>query len=217
MTATLTWIDASGAEVVLALDGTKTQGYEQVAEVTEHPVESGAPVTDHIRPQNPTTMIEGVVTNAPIAVPATQAPGVVLTTQAVTLPSGAKVSLQRWSQPFDRVKVCDELLSALVESAQLVTLTTSLRSTSGLAVSRYKADRSDSGDAVNMTLEFKRVRLVSTSRAAVPAVRRAQVASQRAAQPVDDRSALARALDGGAPVTQERAAARAAYRRRAGL
>ena len=67
------------------------------------------------------------------------------------------------------------------------------------------------------TLEMKRVRLVSTSRAAVPAVRRAQVASQRAAQPVDDRGVIARALDGGAPVTQERAAAREAYRRRAGL
>lgn len=217
MTATLTWIDASGAEVVLTLDGTKTQGYEHIAEVTEHPVESGAPVTDHIRPQNPTTMIEGVITNAPIAVPATQAPGVVLAAQVVTLPSGAKVSLMRWSQSFDRKKVCDELLGALLESAQLVTLTTSLRSTPGLAVSRYKADRSDSGDAVNVTLEFKRVRIVSTSRATVPAVRRAQVSSQRAAQPVDDRSALARALDGGSPVTQERAAARAAYRRRAGL
>lgn len=217
MTATLTWLDASGAEVSLTLDGTKTQGYEHPAEVTEHPVETGAAVTDHIRPGNPTVMIEGIVTNAPVVIPATQVPGVVRTLQTVTLATGAKVQLQRWSQTFDRVAVCDELLAALVESAALVRLTTSLRSMESLAVVRYKADRSDPGDAVTVTLELKRVRLVSTSRAAVPAVRRAQVASQRAAQPVDDRSALARALDGGAPVTQERAAAREAYRRRAGL
>ena len=217
MTATLTWTDAAGAEVVLTFDGTKSQVYEHPAEVTEHPVEQGPAVTDHIRPGNPTAIIEGLITNAPVAIPATQAPGVLLATQVVTLATGAKVSLQRWSSAFDRVKACDELLRGLMDTATLVRLTTSLRSTDGLAITRCKVERPDSGDAIAVTLEMKRVRVVSTSRAPVPAVRRAQVATQRAAQPVDDRGVIARALDGGAPVTQERAAAREAYRRRAGL
>jgi hypothetical protein len=52
------WIDVSVRE-----------GHELQAEITEHPVEAGANVADHIRPLPAAITIEGIVTNHPIEVP----------------------------------------------------------------------------------------------------------------------------------------------------
>jgi hypothetical protein len=52
------WIDVSVRE-----------GHDIAADVTEHPVEAGANVADHIRPQPATITIEGMVTNHPIQLP----------------------------------------------------------------------------------------------------------------------------------------------------
>lgn len=43
------------------------------AEVTEHPVENGPGITDHIRPTSRTVRIEGLVTNHPLELPLTHA------------------------------------------------------------------------------------------------------------------------------------------------
>jgi hypothetical protein len=56
------WIDVSVRE-----------GHELQAEVTEHPVESGANVADHIRPLPAAISIEGIVTNHPIELPRSHA------------------------------------------------------------------------------------------------------------------------------------------------
>jgi hypothetical protein len=58
------WVDASLRET-----------YSYGAEVTEHPVEQGADVADHIRPRSRVLSIEAVVTNTPIEVPGSHADG----------------------------------------------------------------------------------------------------------------------------------------------
>ena len=58
------WIDVSVRE-----------GHDLSAEVTEHPVESGASVADHIRPLPPIIEIEGMVTNHPIELPGSHVEG----------------------------------------------------------------------------------------------------------------------------------------------
>jgi hypothetical protein len=209
MSVLLSWLDAAGAEASLEIDGTPSRGYESAADITEHPVETGTAVADHIRPLNPTITLEGIISNAPVLVPSGQLEGATRAAASKVLPSGQKVTTQQWSGTFDRKAACDRLLLALVEGGVLVTLTTPLRVTESLAIARYKVDEfADTGDALALTLELRRVRVVSTVRVAVPAVRRLQVQAERGAQPVDDRSLLARALDGGAPVTaaQDRAA-----------
>jgi hypothetical protein len=52
------WIDVSVRE-----------SHEATADVTRHPVEEGADITDHIRPEPRTITIDGIVTNHPIEVP----------------------------------------------------------------------------------------------------------------------------------------------------
>ncbi len=57
------WIDE------IWLDVSVREAHGLSADVTEHPVESGADVADHIRPKQRTVTIEGVISNTPIDVP----------------------------------------------------------------------------------------------------------------------------------------------------
>lgn len=193
----LTWEAASNvAAGALELDATTLLGFETAAEVTEHPVETGPGVADHIRPLNGTLALEGVITDHPIALPATQMNGATLSPGTVDLPGGGRATVQRFSAPVDRVRVCDAVLQSLVDGGVLVTVTTGLRTTESLAIARHRAERNgETGESVKVVLEFKRVRLATTARAPVPLVRRAQVQLDRGAQPADNRTAAARLSD----------------------
>lgn len=68
------WIDVSIREE-----------HSRGAEVTQHPVEEGADVTDHVRLQAPTLQIEGVVTNTPIEQPGSHADGATASNAGITL------------------------------------------------------------------------------------------------------------------------------------
>lgn len=208
----LEWTDAAGTAGALEIDATPTRAFELAAEVTELPVDEGSAITDHIRPLNGTITLEGVISNTPLVLPTTQMGGVTASPGSVVLLGGdgkARATMLQWSGAFDRVKLCDELLAGLVASATPVTLTTPLRTIQSLAITRYKVDETvDTGQALHLTLEFKALRVATTARAPVPAVRRLQVPAQRAVQPADNRSFLARALDGGAPATAARERAR---------
>lgn len=200
MATTITW-EAGGRAVAVTLDAATTQGFEVTAEPTEHAVERGADVSDHVKPGPRTFTLEGVVTNAPMVDDGT-APS-----RGATRPvpdgRGRTFTVFAWDAPFERVRVVDELLTELVESGALVTLSTGLRPSSPeLVVTRYRAERSTTvGDAVQVSIELRRVRLVTVRRVEVPdpAQRRGQRQGQRGAQAAgqtaDRRSALARALD----------------------
>lgn len=194
-----------GAAGALEFDAAKLYGFERTADIPEHPVESGAAIADHIRPVNPICSIEGVITNTPVLVPTTQMQGVTRAPGTLALPGGGTITVLKWSDVFDRVRTCDAILDELAEKGELVRVFTGLRIVESLGIVRYRAERAPGGgDAVAITLEFKRVKIVSTARATVPAVRRVQVQAQRGAQPVDDRSWFARDLDGSGPVTAAR-------------
>jgi hypothetical protein len=200
MATTLTW-ETGGRSVAVTLDAAPSQGFEITAEPTEHAVERGADITDHVRPGPDTITLEGVITNTPMVDDGSNpSRGDV---RAVPLGDGRSVNVFAWDAPFDRVRTVDTLLRDLVAAGALVTLATGLRpEVTDLVVTRYRADRSATiGDAVQVSLELRRVRLVSVRRVEIPAPaqRRGQRQGQRGAQPAgqtaDRRSALARALD----------------------
>ncbi len=187
MPTLLQW-DDGGATVALEIDVTSSEGYELTAEVTEHPVETGSAITDHVRPNNGMVTLEGLITNTPVVVPRTQLAGRTRAPQNVDLRIGGetvRVSLQEWSAPLDRVRECDALLAALVAAGTPVRLTASLRGTiDALVITRYKVDRTaDTGKSLPVTLEMKRLRVVNTARVAVPALRRVPPVEPRGEQP----------------------------------
>ncbi len=208
----LQWTDGAGDTVGLDLDVATLITYERAAEVTEHPVENGSPISDHVKTTNGTFSLEGIISNSPVRVPTTQMRGLQRATGNVEMRVAGetvRLALQRWSGPFDRKRDCNDLLVALVTGRFAVTLTTALEQLENLIVTRFKVDEdADSGNALKLTLDFKQLRIVGTARAAVPEVRRVQVRAQRGPVAVDDRSAAARLADGNSPVSREQQRAR---------
>lgn len=197
MRTLLEWDDGA-----MEFDATKARGWELAAEVTEFPVEAGTAITDHVRPANGTITMEGVITNSPLVVPSTQAAGVALAPANVVLPGGggARATLVQLTGRLDRRRVCDGILAGLVRAGTVVSLTTSLRTATDLAITRYKVDEGpETGQALALVLEFKQLRFATVARAAVPAVRRLQVPAQRGAQPAVNASAAERIVRAGAP------------------
>lgn len=193
----LTWEATSRvAAGALEIDATTLLGFETAAEITEHPVETGPNVADHIRPQNGVITLEGVVTNHPIELPGTQMNGATLTNASVNLPDGSRATVRKFSAEVDRVRACDAAIQSAVDGGALVSFSAGLRSVDGLAVARYRAERNgETGESVKVTMELRKVRLAATARAPVPLVRRAQVQLERGAQPADNRTAAARLSD----------------------
>lgn len=188
MSATVEWVDGTGNTLLVELDATPTQAWESTAEVTKHPVETGSAIGDHVKPANDAITVEGVITNTPVIVPATQMQGATRAPGTLDLPGGGSVSVQRWSGPFDRVSECRELLRSLVKAGLPATLSTGrregLRFDDNLVLVRFRVDRdATTGNSINVSLDFEQLRVVSTSRVAVPSVRRLQVPESRGTAP----------------------------------
>jgi hypothetical protein len=179
MSALIQW-DEGDQALAIEIDAATLIVHERTAEVSEHPVETGTAIADHVKPANATMTLEGTISNAPLRTPRTQMHGV--TGGVGGAPGGAQVL--QWTGTFDRVAECDALFAGLVERGVLVQVDTDRGTDENLTITRYRVDRDGAtGNTLPITLELKRVRVVSTSRVAVPAVPRAQVPQTRAAAP----------------------------------
>lgn len=185
--ALLEWT-ADGVTTALEIDVAEREGYESTAEVTDKAVERGAPIADHVRPGSDSFTVEGLISNTPIVVPRSGLGGATGSTRRADVTVGGvtlAASALQWSAPFDRARACDELFRRLVETSQLVSYTGSLRQSDDCVLTRYSVDRDAStGSDLPVTLELKKLHLVSTQRVAVPraAQRRGQSAGNRGAQ-----------------------------------
>lgn len=200
--ALLEW-ESGGATVALEFDVTSTQGSEFTAEVSEHPVETGAAITDHVRPNNPSFTLEALISNTPIAVPTTQTQGATRSLQNVEIVVDGQrlqASLYQWSSPLERVRVCEDLLESLVQSGTVVRLTTGTRVVEGLVITRKSVTRTaQTGGALPVVMEFKKLRIASVQRVTVPLVRRGQLLDSRGPQPAVPNNSLLHNLIHGAP------------------
>jgi hypothetical protein len=176
---TITW-DNDALEV----DVTVSEIYEFPSEVTDHPVETGTNVTDHVRPGNETCRFECIVSNTPIVVPRTHMNGVGGSVRAVQLSIGGNAQMLQFDGPFNRVRSVHEQILQLRRDATIINLFTGFQSVTGVVISSYNVERHpDTGDALSFTLECRKVRIVSTMTAPVPLRRRNQRRNNRGNQP----------------------------------
>ncbi|MBK8696046.1 MAG: hypothetical protein IPN17_28240 [Deltaproteobacteria bacterium] len=187
MSATIEWVDGTGNTLLVELDATPTQAWESTAEVTKHPVETGSAIGDHAARQRHDHG-RGDSHQHPGDRPGDADAGRHARPGTLDLPGGGSVSVQRWSGPFDRVSECRELLRSLVKAGLPATLSTGrregLRFDDNLVLVRFRVDRdATTGNSINVSLDFEQLRVVSTSRVAVPAVRRLQVPESRGTAP----------------------------------
>jgi len=180
--------------IAIELDAAERETYGASAEVAEHAVEIGAAIGDHLRRNADTIALEFVVTNAPIVLPSTHMGGATMSVRATDITVNGRAvtaSLFAPSGAFDRARLVDEALLALVGTT-LVRYTGTLRGTvEDLAITRYEVNREHTtGDALVGTLELKKVRRASARRVPVPVQRRGQPPQQRGAESPQPRASF---------------------------
>jgi hypothetical protein len=159
MAVTITY-DKGGETRNLAFDATVSESHTQTAVPTEHAVEKGANIVDHVRPAQPKLSIEAFVTNAPIVTPGSHTRNE--TGQVEGVPK-TNASAFQMSGRIDRVGDLWDEISEMVDTAALVTIQTSLRKYDSMVLTSLTTPRAAAtGDAVRFNFEAVKIRLVSS-------------------------------------------------------
>lgn len=176
-----------GQEVKTVLfDATVQEIHAVTAQKTEHPVERGAPITDHVEPGAKRYSAEVVVSNTPIrsagASGSVRGLDIKLSKRALTKGANRSANAQyetseetrsasvlQFDEPFDRVQDTLDLLYKLMDNSTELTITTSIKAYDSMFLLDISAPR-DVGHAnsINFSLEFSQVRFAVTSTVAAP-------------------------------------------------
>lgn len=187
---------AGGSLISIAFDATIREQHISTSIVTEHPVEKGANVSDHVRPELDKLSVDVFVTNTPIHLPTTNMAGVggrvspldltvpVKNQLPIAVPgvgailAGAgvldstitqRVQVLQFDSEFDRVRDIYDALRTLEESATLVSVFTSLREYDNMIIKSLSAPRTvQDGNAITFTFEAQAIRFVETKRVPAP-------------------------------------------------
>lgn len=136
---------------VLKLDACLSQQHGRSADITRHKVETGAEVTDHIRPGAYTLSVNGIIAYAP--------PRDVLA-----------VALGAFTGDANRHVKAFERLQAAIDRSELVTVDTGLRVYKNMAIKSLDSPREvKTGYDFVFTLQLEEVRFVGAATIKIPA------------------------------------------------
>lgn len=136
------------------LDASVSETHTSSANITSHPVEQGANITDHVHREPDSITIQGVISNTPTRFPEGVV-GVALIRSVVNLVSGVS---------NDLAKTAYDQLRQLVEGKELIKIATTLREYNDMLLENLTVTRdSDNGDCLNFTVTARQVRLIKTS------------------------------------------------------
>lgn len=206
--AELNWILEDGQEQSILFDATARDSHESTATITEHPVEEGANISDHVRKDLDRVSLEVIVSNTPIVAPKDHTDGVVGDIKSVQLtgPNGenlARAQVLVFDGGLGRVRsVYEELLDLMARGVR-VTLITSLREYEGMAISAVSPVReAKTGDSLTAGVDLQQMIVVSSEIVAAPEPRetRGNRDQERGRENTEEdgagRSLLAGAADG---------------------
>lgn len=178
------WTAPSGTTELLEVDATERQRFELSNEVTEHAVEQGAAITDHVRENNEKISLDCIVSNTPILIPGTGMDGVSGSTRAQRLADGTHVNVLVFDREVDRRRLVDEAIRGL--TGKLLTIRTPFRVIENCVMERYQVERDVTyGDVLRFTMDLVKIRIATTQTVQVTRPRRrvAQRQQNRGAQP----------------------------------
>ncbi|MDD5034859.1 MAG: hypothetical protein PHE55_08890 [Methylococcaceae bacterium] len=138
---------------IVMFDATLNETHSDTAEVTEHPVEFGADVSDNIRMMPATLELEGIVSSTPIVFLA-----------SITAPSPLENKLQLYpTRSYDRPgDAYDELRRAMREDGGGITVSTTLRTYENMAITSLEANRdAENGNVLHVSISLREVKKVS--------------------------------------------------------
>lgn len=139
----------------IILDAAVSIRHTGTNEITDHPVEEGANISDHIRENPDRVTIQGIVSNTPIsrtqALRAAEAFGVQFTSNAPPTPGGV---------PGYAENAYKQLLA--LKKGKVLTITTPKRTYQNMAIESLDVpEDAKQGDAVNFTVALKQIRVVA--------------------------------------------------------
>ncbi len=180
----IVWTNGTGQSFLITLDAAMRVSHRLASVATEHPVESGANMSDHIRPEPDRIEIQGIVTNTPIIVPSDNADGtraVQVTVDGapktvgntigrlvpiaggllapVVLPLPRQKAIVLGFEPeFDRVGAVYEALRTIKEAGTLVTIITLLRTYRNMVIESIDIEESaEFSNALPLTIAAKEI------------------------------------------------------------
>lgn len=170
---------------VIRFDAVTQETHGITSDITEHPVEKGANVTDHVRSQTDTMTLEVFVSNAPIrgddhfeldtqvgaVAPLDLQPAAFTGIGGTVDPrlNGKAASVLQFDQPTNFVAEVYRALRELKEGAELLTIVTRLWDYEDMVIKEVSIPRTAAeGDGAKITINFKQVRLVETKIVAAP-------------------------------------------------
>ena len=181
----------------ITFDAAMEEGHDAAATLTEHNIEDGSVINDHVIIEPVRLTVTGWITNTPIETPFDQMAGITggfetvelnatspsaklgVGPVAIPLPTSfpSKQEVFRFSGAFDRIKLVRETLLALMRSGELLTLTTTYEDYSNMVlVSITQARNVDSKDASQFILSFQQATIATTetATAALPKIQSAK-------------------------------------------
>lgn len=200
----LEW-EVRGQKYAVVIDATIHETHDVKAQVTEHQVETGSNVTDHIRPLPREVTLEGVITNTPLAAPArTSISGNMSDfSQSFQRPNGdsfeVKWQAYKFDGQFDRVRDEFRDLVYAIQQGALFDITTTLQVYVDFAMTSFSVPRdAANGNVLHFSASFKELRFVETNTTkALPVKTAPKVAKKHdgpkhpeEAKPEESRSAL---------------------------
>jgi len=190
-------IPDDGSERVVTFDVIEDENHETASEITEHPVEVGVDVTDHVRPLPDRITLVGYVSNQPIApnpftqrgelrsfkleipeweVPLEGTPGS-LYRNAVSAVEGAifgaperTAQVLVFPEVFDAPRETHEILLELQKNAVLLQVLTTLRWYEDMILERVSAPRRAGDSGVAFAMDLRQLRVVESGQVASPPV-----------------------------------------------
>lgn len=150
----------NGQQSFFIMDVSITEEHSSDIQVTEHPVEFGADVTDNARPKPDTLTVEGFISNTPFGEfwgnydPETQA-----TTKGYQFPMEA---VDNQAGP-GRSQAAFDLLRKLKDDSTPLSITTALHYYPTMLIESLRFPRdAQTGDSLRVTLKLKSVRFVTS-------------------------------------------------------
>jgi hypothetical protein len=143
----------------LVLDASVKEDHDAEVEVTDHPVEQGAAVSDHARPKPEELTIEGMVSNTPLNfIQARRS----VTSEGFTWTTSAQTNAIRGNP--GNAEAAYVTLRAMRDTPKMLTIITALRSYDNMVMTSLKIPRDkETGDVLKFTAKFKQVRIVTNA------------------------------------------------------
>lgn len=178
------YIIRADGETEIDFDGVESETHPDLATVTEHPVETGANIVDHVRLEPGVISLSVIVSNTPIRggesrsisydlpkrePPFDGTPGALFReAKALFASDPGPLIVQATTFPaIDRISLIQGLLDEIRRAAELVAVVTMSRTYYDCVLIRSELARSRFGSAV-FGLDFRRIEIVSTKSVAAP-------------------------------------------------